>query len=89
MICHTFCQYKNSSYYLILQITKTLVCVFCAIGILFSLLRRVVVNIMCEGGLVAEGEGGGEGGGAIGADAQKEIAGFGLTDVGRGDLRVR
>ena len=44
---------------------------------------------MCEGGLVAEGEGGGEGGGAIGADAEKEIAGFGLTDVGRGDLRVR
>lgn len=62
MICHTFCQYKNSSYYLILQITKTLVCVFCAIGILFSLLRMVVVNIMRQGELVAEGEGGGEGG---------------------------
>ena len=58
-------------------------CVFCAIGILFSLLRRVVVNIMCEGGLVAEGERGGEGG-AVGADAEKEIAGFGLADVGVG-----
>lgn len=62
---------------------------FCTICILFSLLRRVVVNIMRQGELVVEGEGGGEGGGAVGADAEEEIAGFGLTDVGRGDLRVR
>lgn len=27
-------------------------------------------------------------GGAVGADAEEEIAGFGLADVGRGDLRV-
>lgn len=43
---------------------------------------------MRQGELVAEGEGGGEGGGAVGADAEEEIAGFSLTDVGRGDLRV-
>lgn len=52
--------------------------------ILFSLLRMVVVNIMRQGELVEEGEGGGEGGGAVGADAEEEIAGVGLADVGVG-----
>lgn len=44
---------------------------------------------MRQGELVAEGEGGGEGDGAVGADAEEEIAGFGLKYIGRGDLRVR
>ena len=43
---------------------------------------------MRQGELVVAGAGGGEGDGAVGADAEEEIAGFGLTDVGRGDLRV-